>query len=398
MKTREFLLNKMRRMPIVNTHCHHLPDGMYRGIGLRDVLNQSYAGWMSPAPDPMDLAAVSKYVDENLCNTYFRWVFQALEELYGLPAAPENFPELDRRVRAAHEEPDHHLMLLTQVCRFEKIINERQPDPGSDLGHPALFRPSFRCDSYFSGYDRDKPDPNGFFARSTFENPNPANLDAYLDEMRWAIARKKSAGSVGLKVAIAYERPLDFGLIDREAAARALDNPGADAREVAAFGNLVMRDICRAAAELNLPLQIHTGMGQLVGTNPIRLVPLIEEFPETKFHLLHGGFPWLDDTLALLHNFKNVWSDTAWIPYLSTTKAVDFLISALEVSGATKLTWGCDAWMGEDSLGARRAMEHALTIALSAMVNDGAFPVGYGETLARRIFSENARGLFGQGI
>lgn len=395
MNTCDFLLDKMRRMPIVNTHSHHLPDKMCKGIGLRYLLNHTYTACASHAPDPMDVAAVEKYVDENLCNSYFRWLFCALEELYALPVTPENFPELERRVRKAYEDPSHHLGVLTDICRFEKIVNERQPDPGSDLGHPALFFPSFRCDSYFSGYLKDKPDPNGFFARSTFADKEVRSVEAYLDEMCRAIAKKKKAGCVALKVAIAYERPLDFTCVDEEAAARALDNPHATAHEVAAFGNRVMRGICRTAGELGIPVQIHTGMGQLVGTNPIRLVPLIEEFPETKFHLLHGGFPWLDDTLAILHNFKNVWSDTVWIPYLSTSKAVDYLISALEVSGATRLTWGCDAWMSEDSLGALRAMEHVTSIALSSMVDDGAYSVGYAETLARRIFSENARTLFG---
>lgn len=395
MNAREFLLNKMRRMPIVDTHCHHLPDGMYEGVGLQRLLDNSYAAWASPAPDPADGAAVAQYVDENLCNTYFRWLFFALEELYGIPATPANFPELDRRVRAAYENPAHHLGVLTDVCRFEKIVNERQPEPGSDLGHPELFFPSFRCDSYFSGYLSGKPDPNGFLARSTFENPNVDSIASYLSEMRRAVARKRDAGCVAVKVAIAYERPLDFTLSDEDAAGHALENPAATEREVTAFGNLVMREICRTAGDLGIPVQIHTGMGQLVGTNPIRLVPLIAEFPGTKFHLLHGGFPWLDDTLALLHNFQNVWSDTVWIPYLSTRKAVDYLVSALEVGGATKLTWGCDAWMSEDSLGALRAMEHVLSIALSEMVDDGAFPVGYAEALARRVFSENARGLFG---
>jgi predicted TIM-barrel fold metal-dependent hydrolase len=392
---REFLLDKMRRMPIVNTHSHHLPDGMYEGVGLKQLLDNTYAAWASKAPDPADAGAVERYVDENLCNTYFRWLFRALEELYGIAPTPANFPELDRRVRAAYENPAHHLGVLTDVCRFEKIISDRQPDPGSDLNHPELFFPSFRCDGYFSGYLKGKPDPNGFLARSTFEKPDVGSVGEYVDEMRRAIARKKAAGCVAVKVAIAYERPLDFSLSDEAAAARALDNPSATAREVTAFGNLVMRGVCRAAGELGIPVQIHTGMGQLVGTNPILLVPLIEEFPETKFHLLHGGFPWLDDTLAILHNFKNVWSDAVWIPYLSTRKAVDYLISALEVSGATRLTWGCDAWMSEDSLGALRAMEHVLSIALSTMVDDGAFSVRYAETLARRVFSENARALFG---
>ncbi len=391
----ENILEAIRRVPVVNTHNHHLPDALHAGAGLRYILDNSYTGWTGKAPDMADARAIRRYIEENLCNTYYRWLFGALEELYGLAVTVENFAEIDRRVRRAHENPARHLELLKGVCRFERIVNERQPDPGSDLGHPELFAPSFRCDSYFSGYAADKPDPNGFFARATFENPEIGTIEDYLAEMKRAIARKKEAGCVALKVAIAYERPLDFDEVDVSAARRALNNPDAGAREVTAFGNLVMRGICEAAAECRLPLQIHTGMGQLNGTNPMRALSLICAHPDAKFHLLHGGFPWLDDTLALLHNMKNVWSDTVWIPYLSTHKAVDYIISALEVGGATRLTWGCDAWVSEDSLGALRAMEHVLARALSHMVDDGAFGIAYAQYLAGRTLRENARDLFG---
>ncbi len=385
----------IRSCPLVNTHSHHLPDALLKGADLRFLLTNSYTNWLAPPPDFIDRDACEAYINTYRCNTYFRWLFEALESLYGIPFTADNLPPLDEAVRAAYRDPTHHLRLLTDNCRFETIVNERQPDPGSDLGHPELFSPSFRCDSYFSGYLKDKPDPNGFFAWSTFEKTDIPTLAEYLNEMKKAIKNKKAAGSKALKCAIAYERPLDFDEYNPKKAEKALNNPDARADEINAFGNTVMRALCEAAAEYGLPLQIHTGMGQLKNTNPIRLLTLIEDHPDTKFHLLHGGFPWLGDTYALLHNFRNVWSDTCWIPYLSTRAATEYIQTALEVSDASRLTWGCDAWMSEDSCGALLAMEHTLALTLSEMVEDGAFDIEYAMMLADGILYGNGKKLFG---
>ena len=127
----------------------------------------------------------------------------------------------------------------------------------------------------------------------------------------------------------------------------------------------------------------------------MQLLTLIECNPATTFHLLHGGFPWFADTFALLMQFNNVYTDTCWIPYLSTTAATQYIIEALEISGAHRLTWGDDAWMAEDSFGALLAMEHALSNALARMMEDGAIDMPYARYIAKRILCDNAKELFG---
>jgi hypothetical protein len=48
------------------------------------------------------------------------------------------------------------------------------------------------------------------------------------------------------------------------------------------------------------------------------------------------------------------------MPYLSSSMAAEYLVRAWEVADAHRFTWGCDAWMSEDSYGALLAMEHTL--------------------------------------
>lgn len=393
---RRELLDAIRAQAVISSHCHHLPDDGYTDMSLKKVLENSYTSWMSPPPLFTDKDAVRAYIQKYRCNSFFHWMFRALEELYGIPFTPETAADLDTAVRTAHTaNPHRHLDILRRDCRFERVINERQPDPGSDLGHPDLFSPSFRCDCFFAANLKDKAEPNGFYAYSLFDDPHPASFDDYLDAMDEAIRAKKRAGIAALKVAIAYERPLDFEDVPAQKAAKAFNNPDATSRELKDFGDAVMFRLARAAADCALPVQIHTGMGQCRATNPMQLLTLIEHNPDTTFHLLHGGFPWLDDTYALLLQFKHVYSDTCWMPYLSSSMAAEYLVRAWEVADAHRFTWGCDAWMSEDSYGALLAMEHTLVEALTRMIASGAADFEYAVYLAERVMYANAKDLFG---
>ena len=119
------------------------------------------------------------------------------------------------------------------------------------------------------------------------------------------------AGAAVLKGALAYDRTLDFGLASRKQAERAFQadpEPG----DVKAFQDYIFDWICTVAAELNIPIQIHTGLAGMKGSNAMQLHPMISRHPKTKFLLMHGGYPWLDDVLGLAHTYPNVWVDLSW--------------------------------------------------------------------------------------
>ncbi len=389
------ILEYIRALRVISTHSHHLPDNLYAELDLAKLLGNCYSSWAAALPDLGDAAMVDRYLNQYRCNSFFRWLLDALEKLYGIPFTGKTAPLLDEAVRNAYQNNNNrHLDIMRTDCRFDKIINDRQTDPGYDLGHPDLFSPSFRCDCFFSGWLKDKPEPNGFLAYSLFEEGRVKTLPDYLEQIALAVTKAKKRGSVALKVAIAYERPLNFENTDINKAAKAFNNPNATQRELLDFGDMVMFTVANAAAENDLPLQIHTGMGQCRATNPMQLQTLIERNPDTKFHLLHGGFPWFADTYALLMQFKNVYSDTCWIPYLSTTAAAQYIVESLEIADAHRLTWGDDAWMPEDSYGALLAMEHALSNALARMMDDGAIEMEYAKYIAKRILFDNAKELF----
>ncbi len=389
------ILEYIRSLRHISTHSHHLDDNLYEDMGLNRLLNSSYTNWGGPPPSFNNKAAFEAYINKYKCNSFFRWLSKALENIYGCELSAENAPFLDKKIRKAHmEDPDYHLKLMKDNCRFDLVINDRQPKPGFDHGHPEFFKPSFRCDAFFSAHLKDKPDPNDFYAYSLFADKDISDVKDFFEQVRLAIKTKKDEGAVGLKVAIAYERPLDFENKDLAKAAKAFNNPNASESEIHDFGDALMFELAKYAAEFSLPLQIHTGLGQGKKTRPAHLQKLIEENPDTKFHLLHGGYPWFDDCYALLVNFKNVYADSCWTPYLSTHAASRFYIEALESSDAHRITWGDDAWMAEDSFGAVLAMEEALSAALAFMTESGATDINYAFYLAKRILFDNAVDLF----
>lgn len=85
------------------------------------------------------------------------------------------------------------------------------------------------------------------------------------------------------------------------------------------------------AAQLKLPIQCHTGMGQLTGTNAMAMKEVIESNPETKFVIFHCSYPWMDDVNALLRTYKNVYPDLCWLSMLSTSAAIRMFRELIEV-------------------------------------------------------------------
>ncbi len=81
------------------------------------------------------------------------------------------------------------------------------------------------------------------------------------------------------------------------------------------------------AEKYNLPVGIHTGLaGPNHGSpnfkislgNPVLLEPLLIKFPKLKVWMMHSGAPYLQETIAVLSVYKNVYSDISAIsnPYI----------------------------------------------------------------------------------
>lgn len=378
----------------INTHSHNMVDWQ-PPCSLYAMLQKTYSGWL--IRDPGDCpAGIQEYFSRLSANSYFSWWRKSVELLYGdgRPLTVESWDWYDQAVlRAYSEQPEHNTQLLRKRCGYDAIILDDYHKPGCDHGAPGLFRPAYRCDMFLCGWAPDVSDENGNCARIWFER-RPATLDEYTDEVEKAVDKAVRAGCKALKIAIAYERTLEFGPDTRPGALKAWQTGGKTAAQRKAFGDYMMFMLAHIAAVHDLPVQIHTGLGALQGSRALGLRALIERNPATKFDLFHAGYPWCGDVLALAHNYPNAAVDLCWLPLISTARAVSFLQEALEVLPADKLLWGCDTWTAEESYGARMAMHHCLLEVLNQLIAEGTINHAYGVQLARGILYGNAQRLY----
>jgi hypothetical protein len=152
--------------------------------------------------------------------------------------------------------------------------------------------------------------------------------------------------------------------------------------------------ICKMAADLNVPIQCHTGMGCLKNTRAINMLELIRDNPHTKFSGMHASFPWCEDILAYLDMFPNVYADVVWLPLLSPTAAEYVINHLIEVGTSERIVWGCDTWTSEESCGARLAMNEVLSRVLENKIHKGYFRKKDALLMAQNIMHDNAKELF----
>ncbi|MGI6005066.1 MAG: amidohydrolase family protein [Christensenellales bacterium] len=383
------------QQPIISSHCHHLPDDKTAAADLRFILDNSYCSWMEETPQ-WNGDAVEGYVNRMKTNTYFRWLQQSLKALYGMELSKDTYRELDARIKSAYADPAYHLHLLKDKCNYAFNVLDSYWLPGSNNGHPEIFKHTFRCDMYYNAYDYDKLTKHGVSVyNDEMRKEDTRDFAAFVENTKGNIRKHRQNGASAIKIGIAYHRSLDFQDVSFERGAQAFLNPDATPRQIKDFGDYITYVIVRQAGELGMPVLIHTGLGLLDNSNAIHLRPLIEKNPDVRFVLFHGGFPWSDDVLGLLHNYKNVVADFCWLPIICTNKAKEFIVNALETGGAHRLCWGCDTWTSEESYGTRLALEHALGGALTQMILGGAFDMDYAKYAVTRILYENPKEIFG---
>jgi len=82
--------------------------------------------------------------------------------------------------------------------------------------------------------------------------------------------------------------------------------------------------VYQAAAELEIPILMHTGLSWVPSglaqlSQPINLEEAVQTFPTVNFILAHFSWPWVDEAVMLAVKYPNVFLDTA-ILYSGTPK------------------------------------------------------------------------------
>jgi hypothetical protein len=402
MRCYEEILGYLETLPVINTHSHHLrhrqffdyhPNFTYTGqYDLNALLHMSYCAWCGPLPGE------DGYFSKVKNRGPFRALERGLQALYGIdaPLNEETYPLFDAAIRAAYPNgEDRTFSLLREKCGYEKIVLDAPLTPGDTYGEPDLFAGVIRLDYFLQGYADDTAELNGLNCRTFHGRENFLTLQDFCDTFRRVVAEKKKNGLKAIKCAAAYERGLDFAVVSKERAEKVFTEKDPAAQQIRDFQDYFFHFALEVAREFELPVQIHTGLGGMVKSNPHMLQPVIASHRENKFVLFHGGYPWTDEWLGLLQAYPGtVYGDTVWLPVLSETAAERVLCEVMDIANADAVTWGCDTWTGEESYGSLLAMRRVLARALARKVQENYFSLADAFEAGKNILYTGAKKLY----
>jgi len=121
------------------------------------------------------------------------------------------------------------------------------------------------------------------------------------------------------------------------------------------------------AEELDLPVALHTGFGPPGASydfaprfraalgNPLLIEEALVRHPKLRVYLMHAGFPFLEETIALMHAHPQVYADLAVINWASNRKEFhDYLrrlMQHTECGLPKRLMFGSDQMIWPEAIG-----------------------------------------------
>lgn len=303
---------------------------------LYSLWSSSYYTWIQPITD---WPASGRFDDwwpqarNNFANaratSFYRYQLPAFKDLYGVDfetITDEQARDLNARIFTNYQSEAWIYEVVTERANIELMFNDPYWDRLMRTNYYPFGVAVLNVTRLLRGFHpTEYTDEVGSpFRYAREENLTVATLDDYLAVIEHWLKAGKAVGAVCLKTTTAYERTLEFDRVTKERAALVYARPKSKLAdvEVKEFEDFIMWHLTKLSAQLELPFQIHTGHARRQGSNPMNLLNLIEANPRTKSILIHGGYPWVGETGAIMQRHgENVWIDSVWLPTISYTMA-----------------------------------------------------------------------------
>jgi len=233
-------------------------------------------------------------------------------------------------------------------------------------------------------------------------------LDEYVAACRKIFEGCKGFGAVAFKDQSAYSRRIDYGNPTRAEAEAVFNGFLADPNRVAGYpegirplDDWLFHQFLRMAADLDLPVQIHTGhmagiRNEISKTNAVSLTNVFALHREVRFDLFHANWPYGGELMFLAKNYPNVSIDFCWANIIDPVYCQRLFQQALSAVPHGKVHG-----YGSDFCGhADRAWAHAaiardnIAWALSEMVDREYLGMDEARTVARMWLFENANRFY----
>jgi hypothetical protein len=412
----EGLLEQIEAIPYVDSHTHvPLPaviQGKFADSGFRYDATYLLGGCTYVAqflggktwPEVREKLVVSSQ------NAYYRPMAIAMRDLYGLEGELDdsNVDAVSERMDAAHRDPMWYSDVLKRANLrhivwmdwngLDEHLKPANQVPGVTL-HPVW---NVDWSIYFYGKSPAELDDYAYQ-----HGAKPENFCELLEMHDAALERFLGNGGVCLKSTSAYFRPLVFdSSVTHEQAAAAFAKVIASV-ELSPAEQRQLQDFCilrffRIANERKLPFQLHTGNQQehnrVEDSSPLKLNDLLlsGDYPDVRFVLLHGGFPYTRESIMLAKYFKEqVTLDLCWMCLFSPAAAKQTLSIALDMLDGSQVMLGSDCANFEELYGTVKITRRVVAEVLAEKVESGIWSEKVALRAAERVLNRNAVELYG---
>jgi len=219
-----------------------------------------------------------------------------------------------------------------------------------------------------------------------------------------AMAKAAADGNVGFKTIAAYRTGLrvdpDATVAEAEASLEREANVPVR-RRGKACRDLVLRRALGVAAELQLPVQVHTGFGdsdiRLAEADPLLLEELLRtpEGSTATLVLIHGSYPWHEEQAWLATTRPNVWAEVSLFDIFSPVTMGSRLLRWIDLAPTDKLIAGTDGHGEPEVFWFAAGVLREGWATVRATLTEAGVREAWLARAERRIFEENARELYG---
>jgi len=341
---------------------------------------------------------IKPYLSRIRNTVYYQYLLIALRDIYGYEHEEigDDWRELSDRIRVnSKKNPDWALSLLEEMGVHKVILDIA--GTGLPCGHIVnneMLVQVVLMDGFIMGEMN--------VIKSLRDEPI-RSLEDYLEALDETFEKAVKMGAIGIKSGLAYQRIIEYREVPRYKAERILTEGlgGVSSEERRVFQDFMMHEVCRRCAEHELPFQIHTGIqagnyNTITNTNPAYLTNLIRKYPDVKFDIFHGGYPYFKEAGILAKYFPNAYVDGCWLTHISPSAYKEALNEWLEIVPATKIfAWGGDHTIPEHTYASLKLGKELVAEVLASKVVQGRFSEKTAYWVAERIMGKNAREVYG---
>ncbi len=411
------------QVKVINTHEHqHWPEeyGNYRfrfyhliaaGYLAADVRSAGDNGLNWKLIDSLSLDQLwdiyGEALDYTRTTSYYGHFVKGFRKLYDfndLFFTKNNIEKLSGQVEEKYKDYRTWFDEAFQRAGFELMFIDQYWKPFNTEIDEKHFALAFNINALISSSGR-KPEkdsnPSDFYKEAASAGFVINSLDDYLKFCDHLFKMNVEKKAVCIKNSQAYSRTLFYENVTYEEARALFEKPSGSltASEAKKIEDFMFHWIIQKAIENDLPVQIHTGYlagngNTLDNGQPVKLNNLFLQYPNAKFSLFHGGFPWTGEFAALAKMFPNVYLDLVWLPQISREEAVHSFDVMLDCVPYNKFFWGGDCGLIEESVGSLEFAKDVVSEVLAKRVNRGLLTEELALEIVNRIFRENAIEVF----